>query len=314
LVLILRTLQGIAWALMFTAGMTLTISLAPKGRLAQAIGYYSVANLAMNAVAPATAELLADRTGWGTIFVIASLMAGLAFVLGCRLPADRPKETGMTSMWTLFFRPSSLSMVVIVAIWGGAFGAMFIFHQPFALSLGIRGLRGFFIAYTLAAIGIRLVTGNLVDRIGRYRVSVAALCLYAAVVLAMQKLSPGRLELFGLAFGLAHGLFFPAYSALTVERARPEDRGKLMALSNAGFNAGLAVSGIALGTIAERSGYPQAFFAAGMTTLGGVVLLVFSVTPDTRGTRLRASDPGWLRLTRHVRPSRRVQSLDDSRG
>jgi predicted MFS family arabinose efflux permease len=82
------------------------------------------------------------------------------------------------------------------------------------------------------------------------------------------------LEWFGAAFGLAHGFFFPAYSALIVERARPEERGKVMALSNAAFNAGLAASSVVLGSIAERDGYPHAFLAAGMVTLAGVGLLV----------------------------------------
>ena len=63
LLLALRTLQGLGWAVLFTAGMMLTISTSPPSRLAQAIGYYGVANLAMNAVAPAAAEIIADRAG-----------------------------------------------------------------------------------------------------------------------------------------------------------------------------------------------------------------------------------------------------------
>jgi len=185
-------------------------------------------------------------------------------------------------MSTLLIRPQTLAMVGVVAVWGCAFGAMFIFYQPFALSLGIRQLRGFFVAYTLTAVLARVATGGAIDRIGRHAISVVSLTLYALVVLAMQALRPGWLAWIGAAFGLAHGLFFPAYSALVIERARPEERGKLMALSNAAFTAGLAASSIVLGAVAERDGYPHAFFVAGMVTLAGVGLLVATAPPKQR--------------------------------
>lgn len=274
LALVLRLAQGLAWAIMFTSGMMLTIRLCSPSRLAQAIGYYGVATLAMNAIAPATAEIIAERAGWTPVFLLASLAGGLALALGYRLPDERPRSSDTIGTWVLLGRPETLVMVAIVSIWGVAFGAMFIFHQPFALGLGIRDVRGFFIAYTLTAVFSRVGTGNVIDRVGRYRVSVASLTLYAAVVLAMQALEPGWLEPLGAVFGLAHGFFFPAYSALTVERARPEERGKLMALSSAAFNAGFGASGLLLGAIAERSGYPRVYLVAGLITLGGVALLL----------------------------------------
>ena len=61
-------------------------------------------------------------------------------------------------------------MAVVAAVWGAAFGAMFTFSQPFALELGITRVRGFFIAYTAAALFSRLGIGGLADRVGRLRV------------------------------------------------------------------------------------------------------------------------------------------------
>src|SRR4029079_13536377 len=132
------------------------------------------------------------------------------------------------------------------------------------LALGMKQVRGFFVAYTVAAIFTRVGTGNFVDRAGRSTVAVASLSLYAVVVLAMQGLRPGWLEPLGFGLGIAHGFFFPAYSALVVAQARPEERGKLMALSNAAYSAGLAVASTFLGGIAEHDGFPRAFLLAGL--------------------------------------------------
>jgi MFS family permease len=277
LLFLLRTAQGLGWAVLFTAGMMLTIGMSPPSRLAQAIGYYGVANLAMNAVAPAAAEIIAERVGWTPIFALAAVAGVLAFVVACGLPDERVAPTREVGMWTLLASRRSLTMVAIVAIWGGAFGAMFTFHQPFALAVGMKQVRGFFVAYTVAAIFTRVGTGNFVDRVGRSTVAVASLSLYAVVVLAMQGLRPGWLEPLGFGLGIAHGFFFPAYSALVVEQARPGERGKLMAISNAAYSAGLALASTFLGGIAERDGYPRAFLLAGLATTAGVVLLVVSL-------------------------------------
>jgi MFS family permease len=286
LLLALRTIQGLAWAVLFTAGMMLTIGTSPAARLAQAIGYYGVANLVMNAVAPATAEILAERTGWTPIFVLASATGVLGFLIAFWLPDERPARPSDVSIFELLSRRRSLSMVAIVAIWGGSFAAMFVFHQPFALELGMKNVRGFFIAYTVTAIFARVGLGNAVDRIGRSVVAVASLALYAVVVLAMQGLRPGWLEPIGAALGIAHGFFFPAYSAFVIERAPPEERGKLMALSNAAFSGGFALAGVVLGGVAERDGYAHAYLLAGLVTTAGVVLLVASTLASRSTVRM----------------------------
>src|SRR6185369_17241728 len=101
LLFVLRTAQGLGWAVLFTAGMMLTIRTSPPGRLAQAIGYYGVANLSMNAVAPATAEIIAERAGWTPIFALACIAGALAFVVAYALPDERPVHTNAVGMWAL---------------------------------------------------------------------------------------------------------------------------------------------------------------------------------------------------------------------
>jgi predicted MFS family arabinose efflux permease len=274
LILMLRLAQGLAWALTFTAGMMMTTSLAPAPRLAQAIGYYGSANLAMNAVAPGVAETIAEHAGWRPVFILACATGLAGLGIAYRLP-DLRAERGHAAigMWNLLLRPRSLWMVVVAVIWGAAFGAMFTFSQPFALGLGMTRVRGFFIAYTAAALFSRLGIGNLADRVGRLRISIAALSLYGSVVLAMQYLRPGWLAPIGAVFGLAHGLFFPAFSALTLERHPSVARGKLTALSNGAFCAGIALSGVVFGAIAEHNGFPRVYLLAGLATWGAVAML-----------------------------------------
>ena len=55
------------------------------------------------------------------------------------------------------------------------------YSQPFALALGREHVRGFFIAYAIAAATVRLGFGSVADEFGRDRVSLASLAAYGAV-------------------------------------------------------------------------------------------------------------------------------------
>ena len=253
----------------------MTIALAPPEHLAKAIGYYGAANLAMNAVAPAVAEAVAERFGFMPVFALAAGSGLVGFVLTRTLPrGGADSRTPGVGLYALMARPSSMWMIAIGTLWGVAFSAMFVFHQPFALTLGITRVKGFFIAYTFAALFARIGTGALADRVGCYRVALGSFALYAATVLAMRHLEPGWLEPIGAFFGFAHGLFFPAYTALIVGRVSEGDRAKLMAVSNGVFNAGFAVGSMLLGMLAETGGYRRMYTVAGLASFTVVAMLI----------------------------------------
>lgn len=287
----LRGLQGVAFAMTFIASATLVTDHAPPARMGQALGVFGVSMLGMHALAPAVAEELADRVGWDPVFQVAAGAAALCAVMSrvVHEPAGRPHvDAHVPSLWQVLSHPRSLRIAAVVALSGGAFGAMMTYPQPFALEQGVTHVRGFFVAYAACAIAVRLGLGATADRIGRARVSVLSLAAYGAVVLGMAGLRPGWLVPLGGLFGLAHGLFYPAFNALAVEGAGPHERGKVMALFNGSFNLGMAVATLGLGYLAAAAGYPAVFLVAGGGVLAAVGLLARS--PEGRPA-FRPADP-----------------------
>ena len=177
-------------------------------------------------------------------------------------------------------RPRQLRVTAVIALAGVALGAMFTFHQPFALELGMTHVRSFFVAYAITAVVLRVGFGSLIDRAGRRRVVIATLALYVVAVAGMSALQPGWLALFGAGLGIAHGLFYPAYNALALEGMAAHERGKSMGLFQAGFNAGSSCGAFALGELAERAGYPAVFWVAAGCVL--IALVVVIVSPEGR--------------------------------
>ena len=279
LVYVLRFAQGVSWGLAFSAAGAIVVDRSPPERMAQAVGLFGVSMLAMNAVAPVVAELLTERGGWAPVFLLATGTNALALLgsLGLAETHVAPEPgTRTAGVVEVARRPRSLWLLAIIATNGAAFGAMFTFSQPFALELGMDKIGPFFVAYTLAAIAVRIGAGPVVDRMGRGRVSVVAGLWYGLVVVAMAALEPGGLAWLGAAFGLAHGFFYPALNAIALESAAADERGKVMALFNGSFNAGWAAGGIAFGNLAEAAGYPVVFACAGATALAGAALLLGS--------------------------------------
>jgi MFS family permease len=278
LVYALRGTQGIAFAMTFIASATLASDLAPPERLGQALGIFGVSMLSMHAIAPAISEELALRSGWDGVFVTAAVAALLCAILtvAVREPPARPGAGEGASFVDVALRPRSLRIAGVIALSGAAFGAMMTYSQPFALALGRSHVRGFFVAYAVAAGVVRLGFGSTADRFGRDRVSLLSLLAYGAVVVGMAGLRGGLLEPMGALFGLAHGLFYPAFNALAVEGSEASERGKVMALFNGSFNVGNSCATLGLGFLAAEAGYPVVFLTAGAGVFLAAILLARS--------------------------------------
>lgn len=262
----LRLLHGVAFAMAFVAGSALAVDEAPPDRIALALGIFGLTFLANNAFAPTAAELIAARAGWPVVFGIAAVAALACAALALRI-RERPRpalEVAGAGLFDLVRRPRSLWIGAVIGLAGMTFGAMFMIHQPYALSLGISRLRDFFVGYTAAAVIARLGLGPFTDRMSRARVSAAALALYGAAALAMLGVARTGLAPIGAVFGLAHGVFYPTFNAVALEGAGPDERGKVMALFNAAFNVGVSAGTAGFGLLADAAGYPPVFVAAGL--------------------------------------------------
>lgn len=283
----LRAIQGIAFAMVFVAGATLAVDEAPPERLGHTLGLFGLAMLSMNAVAPALTEMIVARGGWAPAFVCAAAGASLCAVVSLTL-VDRNTSPGadVPGLLQVIGRPVHIRIGTIVALVGTAFGTMMVYHQPLALVRGMTELSGFFITYTAAAIVVRVGFGRFIDRAGHRRVTLASLVLYAGVTIAMMELRPATLLPLAAVFGLAHGLFYPAFNALAIAGCSEHERGKLMAIFQGAFQVGWAGGTFALGLVAERAGYPVVFGVAGLCVLLALGLLIMTTIPRPALTAL----------------------------
>jgi MFS family permease len=257
--LILRALQGIATAGIMTAGVAMVCELAPSDRLGQAMGLAGAASLMMNALAPAVAEPIGARFGFVWVFA----MAGAAAILGAIAASGLPTvERRTDSSPSLSLPRRARPVLAALAVTGAGFYVAVSFLAPLALQRGVEAVRGFFIAYTISALAIRLGGGNLTDRLGLRRTAVFGMLAYGTFIAGIAGVGKLTLIPLGVGFGLAHGVLFPALMALLFEDAHPDDRAKLAAFSNGVMNLGM-FSVLGFGQLANHVGLPTVFAASG---------------------------------------------------
>src|SRR3954454_5729789 len=263
---ILRGLQGIAWSLTFAAGMSLVAEVAPPLRLGHGIGLYGAVALATSALGPAIAEPIATRFGARPLFLI-SAAVGLAGAWFCRrLPAgaivlspDLAAKRGSGAV-----RGRAI-VIGVLAVGSLASAAVSTFVAPFALTHGIGAVRGFFVTYTLTALAVRIGATRLVDRLGPRRTAFAGAAGYGLVTIAFAAAGPEHLLPIGAAFGVVHGIVFPALMALSLGESAREERPRLLAFANGAINLGITGLGV-VGAVADRAGYPVVFLVTGAVT------------------------------------------------
>src|SRR5439155_9282805 len=131
-------------------------------------------------------------------------------------------------------------MVVTLFFALGA-GTFFVLVPTFAGSLGVATLALFYTAFAVAAIGVRVFGGRLIDAHGRRVVIVpsmfvetgaTALLALLGFLVCRTSLTPvvPVLLVAGLMSGSAHGLLYPGLAALVTDHAPETRRGVIVAM------------------------------------------------------------------------------------
>lgn len=283
---LLRALQGVAFSIFFIANFTVVVDLVPADRRGQALGIFGISGLVSGAVGPAVGELLVRAAGFRQLFLAAAALALLAAVISARLRLPpRPRRTeageGLAGLLRGLVLAPRLPMI-LGAAFGLGQGVMFTFFPTYALDLGVRWVGLFAVTYSVAALGVRAAAGGLADSIGRRAVIIPALAIQAAATVLLAGLAPlshglslpagPYLAFAGLLAGAAHGLLYPALTALVVDVTPPERRGRVVGVFMAFILLGQAGGAAGFGHLAHWVGYGPMFAILSLVLAGACAL------------------------------------------
>jgi len=282
----LRVVQGLGFSAFFVANYMHVVDLVPAERRGWALGIYGVSGFLGTALAPVAGEIMVRRLGFPWLFVLSVLLGGAAAWLVATTRGIRPPSMGegprIDSLRAGLAEVLRLHMA-LVFFFGLGTGAMFTFLPTFGEGLGVHSVSLFYTAYAIAAVGVRVGGGNLIDTRGRratiipsmFVQGVAAGLLTAMALLVRPHMTlpvVPFLFLAGLLAGGAHGFLYPALAALLMDVTPEARRGSVVGIFSAVFLVGNALGSMVFGYVAHGLGYAVMWSTLMLLLLAGFVL------------------------------------------
>lgn len=279
-------LHGLAGGSLFAAYFTYASDITPIARRTEGIAMFGVFGMLTNGLSPALGAWLIAGPGFDAYFLTAMGLAALSLLLSALLPETvPPRPAGHHA----HHRAAPLSMrpllfpLVITFVFGVAINSIFTFLAPFAQSTGRGSVGSFFLAYSFAAVAVRVLGGRLPDRIGPRRVLIPALVVMAVGVLWVGHVDQRTaLIAVGAVCGAGHGYAFPILNVLTMERVEAVHRGRAVSWFTAMFDLGVTIANPILGAVADTAGYVTMYTLAGTALIGAALAVSWKAAADGR--------------------------------
>ncbi|MCA1960369.1 MAG: MFS transporter [Desulfomonile sp.] len=290
--IVLRLVQGVAFAACFNGCSTAVVDFVPADQRAQGIGLFGVSGSLAVAVGPYLGETVLLAWGFGAYFtlLVAFGLCGFSAGLFIREPTRRSASPGLHGFFSTAFHDGHIYMMVTAAVFGSGFAAMNTFFPLYAGSLGLRA-GPFFVAYGVTLILVRIFLGGLADRVRRDRLIVICLGGFGCMLLGTAQIAAAwHTVALGLLFGALQGLSYPAMMAKMVDRSSDSNRAVVVALFTGSFGVGINASVLIWGYVADVKGIEFVYVVNGVAlflcALGGAF---FSAAAGS------VPDPGRIR-------------------
>jgi len=284
LLMVIRAFHGISIAAFTTGYSALVADIAPARNRGEVIGYMSLVNPIGLAVGPALGGYLQAWAGYTPLFLLSAGLGILglfctAQVLNPKVSIDQQVNTLDTQFWQLLSSPRVRVPAIVLLLVGLTFGTMSTFVPLFIKSVGVELNAGlFYTAAAIASFSVRLTTGRASDRYGRGLFITISLVFYTVAMLFLWTANSASIFLLAATLeGIGAGILIPMVATMLVDRAMPQERGRIFGVCMVGFDLGIAIAGPVLGLLAEQVGYRNMFgFAAGLTFLAIIIFLTQS--------------------------------------
>lgn len=271
----LRIVHGMSWAVSTTATMTAITDMIPSSRRGEGLGWFSTSMTLAMAIGPMLGIWVAQNQSYHALFLVAVVLSGTALflTLGAKMSFQPQANTRKIEL----FEKSVLPVAAAVFFLFIAYGGITTFVPLFAESIQVNS-GAFFLAFAASLALSRPVSGKLSDRYGEIFVIVPALIITicALIVLSLSTHLIGVLGsavLYGIGFGSAQ----PALQAATIRLARPDRLGVANASITTANDLGIGLGAIMLGWVSQHTSYQTLFTVSALSVVVCLLLFTFFV-------------------------------------
>lgn len=273
MILIMRAVHGIGFALSSTASSTMVTDYVDDDRLVEGIGYYGIANSIAQAIAPGIGLYIIDHLGFTSLFLFTTGLGIVSIILTFGLDKQRKieRETKVTQSKSLNKHLVILSLAMMLIAF--AQGSIASFLPTYAMNKQLGNISLYFTINAIFLMLSRYLNGRIVARKNLQFVittGVVLLCIALLLIIFAQNIMV--LYLAAACYGSGYGLVQPAINAIIVTGVDVDNRGKANALFLSSLDAGYGISSILWGVLAIQFGYASIYIGAIISVCFGYLL------------------------------------------
>ena len=257
--LTLRLMHGFSTGFKPTGTAAYIADIVPMERRGEAMGMLGVTGALGMAFGPALGSWIAETFSLNTMFYCSSAVALLSLVVQGTLTETLPKALRqrfsprlLKLRWSEVLEPRVLSPALVTGLCLFPYGAVLTVVPDQSRLLGLEGpTKGlFYVFFTVASLGIRLVAGKVSDTHGRVPVlRWSTMILAAGLALLVWSPSVTWFLTAAVVFGIGAGLNSPALYAWTIDLSHPDYRGRAVATMYIALEIGIGLGALLAGWI-----------------------------------------------------------------
>lgn len=273
-VVFFRIVHSIGFCLQSTVTIAITLSMLPKGREGEGVGYFSLTQVIASATAPVLGVALAGFAGCRATFLLDSACVLAGSLISTRIPYQDIRSGEKRSLSCAdFISRKSIPLASIAALFAICSGITSSFIVLLGDSRGIEGTAVFFTVSAVLMFFTRPKAGKIIDNRGIVPVLFPSFFFEAAVMLIIAFAhNVYAIVVAGLLRAFGQGMAQPSVQAQIMLQEGPERSGVASSTFNLGLDIGQGVGAVLGGVLAAQLGYGAPFAAAPFGLLIGLIV------------------------------------------
>ncbi len=283
LLVVVRIIHGVGYAVVSTATMALAQSVIPAARRAEGTGYFALGTTLATAIGPALGLWIVGSWSYKALFfatvgtaILGGLLSAVVVVRGgVEQKRNEGNRTPLT--WRSIVHPAVAPIGLFMLIVGCCYAGIITFINAFGEDRGVTSGTGlFFLAYAVVTLIGRFFLGRIQDERGDNIVIYLGLVSFA-VALALLGMAQENWQVIaaGALTGLGYGSLMPAAQTIAVRLVPQSEMGTGISTLFLLLDVGVAFGPIVLGYLLTAVGYGPMYELLAVVVLLAAVLYFF---------------------------------------
>jgi MFS family permease len=280
LLIVVRILHGAAFGVTSTATGTIVADIIPHERRGEGIGYYALSTTIAAAIGSFLGMYVIQHTSFIMNFVICLAVLTISFLAAFLLKVPKTELTSKelekmkAFKWDNFFESKAFPISVVCFIIAFCYSSVLSFLTSYSKEINLEAVASFFfIAYAVAILVSRPLTGPWFDKYGENAVIYPTFLLFTAGLILLGFAHHAfSLLLSGILVGFGYGNFLSNAQAVAI-KVSPKQR---MGLATSTFfifaDGGVGIGPFILGFLIPVIGYRETYIAMSVVALACIFL------------------------------------------